>query len=294
MYLSELIDAVRAERKLKQSGIDSTAWPFLFKSFFIDTDNHADDLLFFVTNGIDSKNPSATAGNSNGAGQENEADILQVFRRGSSTRPVPPISGNKYNWEECTCLNFLLQQVTYELTSAICKRDPVTRKLKVVMKKVIQVYPSPSKRSMEVKMSDEQISYPMLYFSIDNFDDLFEGMVVRAGHDACVELVASVDSIATTIFSGSVTHAQLMASFLSRKSGSKHRSKRGTERTMEFLNMRGPNGVGHAEMAVSRVIAEKNLKGTMSGFLQKLGQCANRLACAQWPKRMHACIVVLP
>eukprot|EP00041_Stephanoeca_diplocostata_P006837 m.94833 g.94833 ORF g.94833 m.94833 type:complete len:187 (-) comp16570_c0_seq7:65-625(-) len=147
---------------------------------------------------------------------------------------------------------------------------------------------------MEVKMSDEQISYPMLYFSIDNFDDLFEGMVVRAGHDACVELVASVDSIATTIFSGSVTHAQLMASFLSRKSGSKHRSKRGTERTMEFLNMRGPNGVGHAEMAVSRVIAEKNLKGTMSGFLQKLGQCANRLACAQWPKRMHACIVVLP
>lgn len=39
----------------RQSGIESTAWPFLFKSFFIDTDNHADDLLFFVTNspGVD-------------------------------------------------------------------------------------------------------------------------------------------------------------------------------------------------------------------------------------------------
>jgi hypothetical protein len=38
-------------------------------------------------------------------------------------------------------------------------------------------------------MSDEQITFPFLYFTIDNFDELFEGMVVTQGHDACVELV---------------------------------------------------------------------------------------------------------
>lgn len=51
------------------------------------------------------------------------------------------------------------------------------------------MFPSPSKRSLEVKMSDEQITFPFLYFTIDNFDELFEGMVVTQGHDACVELV---------------------------------------------------------------------------------------------------------
>jgi hypothetical protein len=28
------------------------------------------------------------------------------------------------------------------------------------------------------------------YFTIDNFDELFEGMVVTQGNDACVELVS--------------------------------------------------------------------------------------------------------
>lgn len=38
-------------------------------------------------------------------------------------------------------------------------------------------------------MTDEQITFPFLYFTVDNFDELFEGMVVTQGHDACVELV---------------------------------------------------------------------------------------------------------
>eukprot|EP00037_Helgoeca_nana_P007162 m.65471 g.65471 ORF g.65471 m.65471 type:complete len:338 (+) comp17985_c0_seq1:231-1244(+) len=263
MHIDEFLDAVRKERKRAAlSGGTSTSWPFLFKTFFVDSDEHADDLIFFVASNI---GPAAA--------RRKPEDILEVFRRGSTTRPLPPISGRTYNWEQSACLNLLMQQVTYELTSAICRRDPDTLKLRILEKRTIPVFPSPSKRSLEVKMSDEQITFPFLYFTIDNFDELFEGMVVTQGHDACVELVAECGSIRTTVFSGSVTHGQLMASFLSRKSGRKYQSKRTKqERKMEFLNMRGPSGIGHAEMAVSRKEGDIGAKdGAVSGFLRKLG-----------------------
>ena len=68
--------------------------------------------------------------------------------------------------------------------------------------------------------------------------------------------------IRTTIFSGAVTHSQLMASYKSRKSGRRYRSSRSKrERKMEFLNMRGPRGIGHAEMAVSQVETESPTSG---------------------------------
>lgn len=268
MQLDDLIVAVRTERKQAASGggTGGNSWPYLFKAFFVDDNNHADDLLFFVANlehGV----------------QADPAALLQVYRRGSETRPMPPITGREFDWEESTCLNLLMQQVSYELTSAICKRDPITRKLSPVSKKTISVYPSPSKRSMEVKESDEQITYPMLYFSIDNFDELFEGMVIAPGHDACVELVACCSEIRTTIFSGAVTHGQLMASYKSRKSGRRFRSQKSNrERNLEFLNMRGPRGVGHAEMAVSQVEDDDAgaASGGFSGFFRRLSFSDNR------------------
>eukprot|EP00035_Acanthoeca_spectabilis_P038716 m.55649 g.55649 ORF g.55649 m.55649 type:complete len:220 (-) comp9260_c0_seq3:525-1184(-) len=179
MKLEELLDALKVERKASLAGGASASWPYLFKSFFVDSDEHADDLIFFVKN---------TAGSAAAARNKPE-DILEVFRRGSTTRPLPPITGRDYNWEQSACLNLLMQQVTYELTSAICRRDPDSLKLKIIEKRTISVYPSPSKRSLEVKMTDEQITFPFLYFTVDNFDELFEGMVVTQGHDACVELV---------------------------------------------------------------------------------------------------------
>lgn len=257
MNLEELLQAVKSERRLTSAQGGGHSWPYLFKAFFVDENDHADDLLFFVASTEAKHDPSA---------------ILQVYRRGSTTRPVPPITGKQFNWEESTCLNLLMQQVTYELTAAICRRDPVTRKLSPTSKKMIPVFPSPSKRSMEVKDSDEQITYPMLYFSIDNFDELFEGMVITHEHDACVELVATCGKIRSTIFSGAVTYSQLMASYKSRKSGQKYRSSRSNkERKMEFLNMRGPRGVGHAEMAVSQVEDDTAPSGGMlSGLFKRM------------------------
>ena len=148
-------------------------WPDVFQKFFVETtDVHADDLVILV------KKAAGAAGSSNGGGGgggsdggNQQLDMLDVFRRGSPTRPMPQVHGNTlYNWEESTCLNLLLQQVTYMLTCAVCSRDPQSKKLRVIHKLTNQVYASPSKRSMESKSADEIITFPMLYFSIDDFD----------------------------------------------------------------------------------------------------------------------------
>lgn len=35
-----------------------------------------------------------------------------------------------------------------------------------------RVYPSPSKRQMDSKGTHEEIAYPNIYFTVDNFDDV--------------------------------------------------------------------------------------------------------------------------
>ena len=78
--------------------VTGNSWPYLFKAFFVDDNNHADDLLFFVAN-------------LEHVAQRDPAGLLQVYRRGSETRPMPPITGKEFDWEESTCLNLLMQQV---------------------------------------------------------------------------------------------------------------------------------------------------------------------------------------
>ena len=78
---------------------------------------------------------------------------------------------------------------------AVCRRDQRTKKLTVIHKRADQVYPSPSKRSMETKISDEIITFPLLYFSIDDFDQRFEDVVVGPNQCVCVELVAEISDV---------------------------------------------------------------------------------------------------
>lgn len=113
-------------------------------------------------------------------------------------------------------------------------------------------------------MSDEVLTYPLLYFSIDNFDEAFEDVVVAPGRNVCVELVAKIGEVSTTIFSGAVNHSQLAASYNARLSGGK-KAPRGSpsdkQRSLQFLNMRGPRGIGNAEMAVGMAGVESNSGG---------------------------------
>lgn len=48
---------------------------------------------------------------------------------------------------------------------------------------------------MDTKGQQDVITYPAIYFSIDDFDDHFENVVVRPGESICVELVATIGKV---------------------------------------------------------------------------------------------------
>lgn len=55
-----------------------------------------------------------------------------------------------------------------------------------------KVYASPSRRKMDTKGDSEEICYPNIFFTVDNFDEIFKDILVRDGEMVCVELVVSV------------------------------------------------------------------------------------------------------
>eukprot|EP00039_Didymoeca_costata_P019765 m.338849 g.338849 ORF g.338849 m.338849 type:complete len:339 (+) comp18565_c0_seq1:100-1116(+) len=274
MQLEDIVALIR-ERRNGAKDVDNDQdgfWSRIFQSFFIEEECHADDLLIFVKKDGQVSNAN-TSGKSAGTTKDS---VLDVHRRGSTTRKMPDPGDPVYNWEETTCLNLLLQQVEYHMVCAICKRDPNTKKLKVLHRLTNQVYASPSKRSMETKIADEIITFPFLYFSIDDFDQRFQDVVVAPDQCVCVELVGDMGTVRSTIFSGAVTHQQLAASFSSKSGRSRiHAGKSKKNSKMEFLHMRGPKGIGHAEMAVSIAdLADQNANASknsgLSGALKKM------------------------
>ncbi len=48
---------------------------------------------------------------------------------------------------------------------------------------------------MDVKGKQDDITYPLLFFSIDNFDEVFEQVTVKPDQSVCVELIANIDSV---------------------------------------------------------------------------------------------------
>lgn len=76
----------------------------------------------------------------------------------------------------------------------------------------------------------------------------------QEGELVCVEMVATTDDETSAVFQGSVPHAALVQAFEHKKNSTSawdmvmHRQA--DNRRKEFLKMRGPKGVGQAEMAV--------------------------------------------
>ena len=65
---------------------------------------------------------------------------------------------------------------------------------------------------MDSKGESEEMSYPNLFFSIDDFEDIFKEVIVRDGEMVCVELVAKdplSSSIKSVLFLGSVRYELL-------------------------------------------------------------------------------------
>ncbi|XP_043565167.1 uncharacterized protein KIAA0930 homolog isoform X4 [Chiloscyllium plagiosum] len=151
------------------------------------------------------------------------------------------------------------KQLEYVVTCAVCTRSD-GGDIHIHKKKSQQVFASPSKHPMDSKGEESKISYPNIFFMIDSFEEVFSDMSVGEGEMVCVELVASDknNTFQGVIFQGSIRYEALKKVYDNRVSVAAKMAQKMSfgfykYNNMEFVRMKGPQGKGHAEMAVSRV-----------------------------------------
>ncbi|GAB6028664.1 hypothetical protein CHUAL_004491 [Chamberlinius hualienensis] len=182
--------------------------------------------------------------------------VVEVYRKDSKKLPV---GDPEVDWEETVYLNLIIQQFEYTLTVAICTRTS-PKDLQILRRHSQKVYSSPSRRQMDHKGETEEMSYPNIFFMIDNFDEVFSDIVVRDGEMVCVELVAGDKDgpYQAVIFQGSIHYEALKRVYDARSSLTSKMAQKVSmgwfqgQQRMEFVRMKGPRGLGHAEMAVSK------------------------------------------
>uniref|UniRef100_UPI00358DE715 uncharacterized protein KIAA0930 homolog isoform X1 n=1 Tax=Myxine glutinosa TaxID=7769 RepID=UPI00358DE715 len=226
-------------------------WTQMFSNYFMETEDQAqDDLLFIVRRGH-------AVGEICNSSQVN----LEVYRRDS--RKLPGLGDPDIDWEETVYLNLILQRFEYLVTCAVCTRPNGGGDIHIHHKKSQQVFASPSKHRMDSKGEQSEMSYPNIFFMIDNFDEVFADMTLEDGEMVCVELVASdkEGSFQRVVFQGSIRYSALRKVYDNRVSMAAKMAQKMSfgfykYNNVEFVRMKGPQGKGHAEMAVSRVPTE--------------------------------------
>lgn len=186
-----------------------TLWTDLFIRYFVNISAHdddrddlmekADDLLFFVRK---------VACNRNCRFIPRFDTEIDVFRKDSKKLPI----GNMdIDWEETLYLNLIMHSFEYELTCAIVSRTG-SQTIQILNKKAQRVYASPSQRCMSGKAAEEKISYPDIYYSVDNYEDTLSRLILKDGESFCIELVAidkKTRSNRIVIFSGLLNYDPL-------------------------------------------------------------------------------------
>lgn len=235
----------------------TTYWTDLFVRHFLFQSEpvhnmDSDDLLFFV------RKKHVKGSSRHMPKYETEVD---VYRKDSRKLPI---GDPDVDWEETVYLNMVIHQFDYTLTLAICTRTS-PKELQVLKRHSQRVYASPSRRKMDTKGEGEEMTYPHICFMVDNFDEVFSDILVRDGEMVCVELVASDKdgSVQGVIFLGSIRYDALKKVYDARQSSLSSKvaqrmtfglfsSGAGPQTRCEFVRMKGPQGKGHAEMAVTK------------------------------------------
>uniref|UniRef100_G3VW19 KIAA0930 n=1 Tax=Sarcophilus harrisii TaxID=9305 RepID=G3VW19_SARHA len=227
-------------------------WTWMFSTYFMEKwAPRQDDMLFYVRRKL------SFVGSSDSPSDDGKKVDVEVYRRDS--KKLPGLGDPDIDWEESVCLNLILQKLDYMVTCAVCTRSD-TGDIHIHKKKSQQVFASPSKHPMDSKGEESKISYPNIFFMIDNFEEVFCDMFVGEGEMVCVELVASdkANTFQGVIFQGSIRYEALKKVYDNRVSVAAKMAQRMSfgfykYNNMEFVRMKGPQGKGHAEMAVSRV-----------------------------------------
>lgn len=245
----EMRQYLRSDMYLTQG---TSYWTDLFVRYFLfqaDSSIDCDDLLFFV------RKKFIKTSSRNLPKFDTE---VEVFRKDSRKLPI---GDPDVDWEETVYLNMIIHQFEYTLTLAICTRTS-PKHLQVLKRHSQKVYASPSRRRMDTKGEVEEMTYPCVCFTIDNFNEVFHDILVRDGEMVCVELVASdrIGSVKSVIFLGSIRYDALKRVYDARSSVSNKLTQRmsfgifsnNNNSRVEFVKMKGPQGKGFAEMAVTK------------------------------------------
>ncbi|XP_055110103.2 uncharacterized protein KIAA0930 homolog isoform X1 [Symphalangus syndactylus] len=230
-------------------------WTWMFSTYFMEKwAPRQDDMLFYVRRKLAYSSSESCADGRKAAEPEVE---VEVYRRDS--KKLPGLGDPDIDWEESVCLNLILQKLDYMVTCAVCTRAD-GGDIHIHKKKSQQVFASPSKHPMDSKGEESKISYPNIFFMIDSFEEVFSDMTVGEGEMVCVELVASdkTNTFQGVIFQGSIRYEALKKVYDNRVSVAARMAQKMSfgfykYSNMEFVRMKGPQGKGHAEMAVSRV-----------------------------------------
>ncbi|KAF7250128.1 hypothetical protein EG68_09482 [Paragonimus skrjabini miyazakii] len=279
---------------------DTHFWFALFQHAFLISESHdacasgpRDDLLFFV-----SKKTTVSS-----------KPKLIVLRKNSPK--VPKADDMSIDWEETVYLNLLMQytipfvfllnstcpQFVYVVTVAVCTRTGLLE-LEILKKFSETVYASPNRRRMDSKGNREEMVYPNLFFSLENYDEIFTNCVLRDGECLCVELTAYDlnGCLQGVCFLGTIEYTSIK-SFYDSKSGSlPHRDNVGflgrhfgsvtnnaycssrqpaQQSRVKFLQVLGPHSIGLVELAISVVDGlPKCLCGRSAGF-DLLSRCCS-------------------
>ena len=93
----------------------------------------------------------------------------QVYRRDSRKLPI---GDPDVDWEETIYLNLIVHQLVYTVTLAVYSRTS-HKDIQVLRRYSQKVYATPSRRKMDGKGDSEEMTYPYVCFTVDNFDEIF-------------------------------------------------------------------------------------------------------------------------
>eukprot|EP00128_Syssomonas_multiformis_P001597 Colp12_sorted_trinity150504_noHs@10722 len=132
-------------------------------------------------------------------------------------------------------------------------------------------------RQMDTKADKVELTYPYIYFTVENFDEVFDSVCAKEGDCVCVELVAKginggCETRRLSLFQGSVSYDALRNAFDSKRNNTTWGYMiPTTKRRVEFLMLRGPHGKGEAQMAVSVQDSSSEQKGTSAYLRSAIG-----------------------
>uniref|UniRef100_A0A7N5JWD8 KIAA0930 n=1 Tax=Ailuropoda melanoleuca TaxID=9646 RepID=A0A7N5JWD8_AILME len=198
-------------------------WTWMFSTYFMEKwAPRQDDMLFYVRRKLAYPGGEGSVDGRKPAEAEPEVEV-EVYRRDS--KKLPGLGDPDIDWEESVCLNLILQKLDYMVTCAVCTRT--------------------DGGDIHIHKKKSQV---------------FSDMTVGEGEMVCVELVASdkTNLFQGVIFQGSIRYEALKKVYDNRVSVAARMAQKMSfgfykYNNMEFVRMKGPQGKGHAEMAVSRV-----------------------------------------